>query len=190
VLRRQDLDPAERRRYQTGRPCLDLTHTGGYGEHARWEILHSADDLARALGIVLDAEPPVTTAADLGPAKELRHAVMLLARTRAAGEPQPAEAVATVNRCAADPPLVPRLGDDLSTAWEPGTAAQALSTLARDAIVLFGSPLADRIRICASETCGLLFVDASRPGRRRWCSMEWCGDIQKKRRARGASGGA
>jgi predicted RNA-binding Zn ribbon-like protein len=31
----------------------------------------------------------------------------------------------------------------------------------------------------------LLYVDASRPGRRRWCSMERCGDRAKKRKARG-----
>ena len=29
----------------------------------------------------------------------------------------------------------------------------------------------------------LLLVDASRPGTRRWCSMDWCGDRAKKRAA-------
>ena len=35
--------------------------------------------------------------------------------------------------------------------------------------------------ICAAEDCGLLFVDASRPGQRRWCSMERCGNLAKVR---------
>jgi predicted RNA-binding Zn ribbon-like protein len=64
-----------------------------------------------------------------------------------------------------------------------GNAKQALSTVARDAIELFSSTLADRIRICAADDCGLLYVDTSRPGTRRWCSMEWCGDRAKKRTA-------
>jgi predicted RNA-binding Zn ribbon-like protein len=71
--------------------------------------------------------------------------------------------------------------------WEGGTrlveptAAAALATLARDAVDLFGGRLAARIRVCAAEDCGLLFVDASRPGRRRWCSMERCGNLAKVR---------
>ncbi|KOU68379.1 CGNR zinc finger domain-containing protein [Streptomyces sp. NPDC054949] len=34
---------------------------------------------------------------------------------------------------------------------------------------------ADRIRVCASPTCGLHFHDVSRDGTRRWCSTA-CGD--------------
>lgn len=68
-----------------------------------------------------------------------------------------------------------------------GGTRQALSTLVRDAIDLFSSPLAGRIRTCAAEDCGLLFVDTSRPGWRRWCSMERCGDRAKKHTARATS---
>jgi predicted RNA-binding Zn ribbon-like protein len=55
----------------------------------------------------------------------------------------------------------------------------ALASLARDAIDLLSGPLATRVRECAAEDCALLFVDASRPGRRRWCSMEGCGNRAK-----------
>jgi predicted RNA-binding Zn ribbon-like protein len=55
----------------------------------------------------------------------------------------------------------------------------ALASLARDAIDLLGGPHATRVRECAAEDCALLFVDASRPGRRRWCSMEGCGNRAK-----------
>jgi predicted RNA-binding Zn ribbon-like protein len=60
-----------------------------------------------------------------------------------------------------------------------------LSTLARDAIDLFTGPLSGRIRVCAADDRGLLFVDASRPGRCRWCSMDRCGNLSKVRRYRG-----
>jgi predicted RNA-binding Zn ribbon-like protein len=59
-----------------------------------------------------------------------------------------------------------------------------LSTLARDAIYLFTGPLAERIRVCAADDCGLLFVDQSRPGGRRWCSMQRCGNLAKVRKHR------
>ena len=183
VLERQHLDPAERRRFQTGRPCLDLTHTGGYGEYARWEILHDADDLARYLGLILGIEPPETTAVDMAPAKDLRHALTRLARDHVAGRAQSLDAIEMINRCAAAPPLVPVLGPKGTVTHATATAGQALSSLARDAIDLFGSPLVDRVRICEGEMCELLFVDTSRPGKRRWCSMEWCGDHEKKRAA-------
>ncbi|WP_327121301.1 CGNR zinc finger domain-containing protein [Nocardia sp. NBC_01730] len=41
------------------------------------------------------------------------------------------------------------------------------------------------MRFCAADDCCLLFVDASRPDRRRWCSMDRCGNLGKVRRYRG-----
>lgn len=39
-----------------------------------------------------------------------------------------------------------------------------------------------RLRGCAGEHCGWLFVDRSRNGTRRWCSMRDCGNRAKARR--------
>lgn len=181
--RREDLDPAVRRRFQTGRMCLDLTHTGGEGEVARWEILHKPADAARFLGIIIDTEPPVVKASDMTAVHDLRHALSGLARSRAVGASQPSGVVGLINTAAAEAPLVSQLDEDSFSRLMPGTATQALSTIARDAVDLFSSPLADRIRICAADDCGLLYVDTSRPGTRRWCSMDWCGDRAKKRAA-------
>jgi predicted RNA-binding Zn ribbon-like protein len=69
--------------------------------------------------------------------------------------------------------------------WGPdATGTQLLSAVARDAVDLFGGPHAHRIRECASDDCHLVFVDTSRPGRRRWCSMEHCGNRHKVRALR------
>jgi len=179
----QGLTPAEARRFRSGRICIDLVHTGGEGALARWEILHAEDDVAHWLGRMTGA---ALTAApgDLAATRALRAAVLDAASARAAGHEPPTAAVAAINAAAAEPPLVPRLGDDGRAAPAPGTVAQARSTLARDAIDLLGGPLGHRIRVCAADDCGLLFVDASRPGRRRWCSMEWCGNRAKMRARR------
>ena len=41
-----------------------------------------------------------------------------------------------------------------------------------------------RMRICASDTCSARFYDRSPAGRRRWCSMQPCGNAAKARRHR------
>lgn len=181
--RREALDPAMRRRFRTGRMCLDLTHTGGEGEAAKWEILHAPDDIARFLGIIINTEPPVVHTTDMEAVHDLRGAISGLARSRAAGVAEPRGVVGVINHAAAHPSLVPQLAEDGTSRLRRGDAGQALSTIARDAIDLFSSPLADRVRICAADDCGLLYVDTSRPGTRRWCSMDWCGDRAKKRAA-------
>ena len=39
-----------------------------------------------------------------------------------------------------------------------------------------------RTRICAGTSCGWIFIDRSRGGRRRWCDMATCGNAAKSRR--------
>jgi predicted RNA-binding Zn ribbon-like protein len=182
---RHDLGAAERRRFQTGRACLDFTHTGGEGPFARWEILHGPTDAARYLGIVLGCEPPQTRPSDMDAIRRLRAAITTIARHIAdnASDALPPEAVDVLNEAAAHAPLHISLSVDGKQAVTVGDARAACSSLARDGIDLFASPRRERIRVCEADDCGLLFVDASRPGRRRWCSMDWCGDREKKRRA-------
>jgi predicted RNA-binding Zn ribbon-like protein len=180
--------PADlRRRFCTGRPSLDLVHTGGEGTLARFEIVHDADDLGRLLGVILELPRLPATEADLAAMRRLRAALTRIAYDLAEGcapipiEPPRPTDVATVNAAASSPSLVPALRPEGGTTIVAPTAAAALSTLARDAVGLFGGPLAGRIRVCAAENCGLLLVDTSRPGRRRWCSMEFCGNRAKIR---------
>lgn len=49
------------------------------------------------------------------------------------------------------------------------------------ALLLTGGE-ARRLRRCAGRGCGQLFVDRSRRGNRRWCSMGACGNREKARR--------
>jgi predicted RNA-binding Zn ribbon-like protein len=71
----------------------------------------------------------------------------------------------------------PQLKADATIAWAaPLTVDGVLAAIARDAVDLLAGPLAARIRECAADDCALLFVDASRPGRRRWCATTACGN--------------
>jgi predicted RNA-binding Zn ribbon-like protein len=51
-----------------------------------------------------------------------------------------------------------------------------------DAADLLTSGAWRRLRQCEGETCGWLFPDRSKSGRRRWCSMADCGNREKARR--------
>ncbi len=194
-------------RFDAGAVCLHFAHTGGEGRYAVFETLHEPADLAGWL-----AQPPLAavmtvpaTTRELAAAKTLRQAIWDAAHAQAAHRSLPADAVAAINRAASEvpltpelagasaaaPPLIPRSASvGLTARWAPPVrATQALSTLAREMIELLSGPLAERIRECASDDCPLVFVDTSRPGARRWCAMERCGNRHKLRalRARRAS---
>lgn len=63
-----------------------------------------------------------------------------------------------------------------------------LAPVARAAALLLDTD-AGRIRRCASDACSRWFVDTSKGGRRKWCSMATCGNRAKaaKHRRRRAS---
>jgi len=180
-------------RFDPGALCLELLPTGGPGRLAAYEVLN---DRAALLRWVTDSRLPAALRltvdpADVAAARALRDALWGMASARAhGGDADPAD-VSVVNAAAAAPPLVARIAADGSREWAPGaTAQQMLSTVARDAVDLFTGPYADRVRECGSHDCQLLFADTSRPGRRRWCAMERCGNRNKVRahRARHAEG--
>ncbi|WP_326687457.1 MULTISPECIES: ABATE domain-containing protein [unclassified Streptomyces] len=69
-------------------------------------------------------------------------------------------------------------------------ARAALAVVAVDAVATLGGPGEGVIKSCEQHTCGGLFVDTSRGGRRRWCSMATCGNKVKKANLKAARGGA
>jgi predicted RNA-binding Zn ribbon-like protein len=157
---------------------------------ARFELLHDRTSLASWLGVVLSLNSIDATDNDLAQARELRRAIWGAAHALIAHNPVTDKQRQAINDAAAGEPIVPLLEEDGTvTAHQPVTISQVLSTLARDAIDLFSGPLAARIRVCAAANCGLLFVDQSRPGDRRWCSMQRCGNLAKVRRHRARPGG-
>jgi predicted RNA-binding Zn ribbon-like protein len=177
-------------RFDPGALCLELLTTGGPGAFARHEVLHEPADLVAwaARSRLPDGLDLTVSGAELQRARAVRDALFLLTADRAHGRPLDAGHIEVINAAAEAPPLVTRLAADGTRAWTPGaTGTGLLSTVARDAIDLFTGPYADRVRECGAHDCYLLFVDTSRPGRRRWCAMEHCGNRAKVRahRARG-----
>jgi len=166
-----------------GRLCIDFTQTGGEtGKRAAWERFHQPSDLADWLSeSPLQVQGFQVSPEEFEIALSLREAIWRVAQAIRQSETPLAEDVGTINRVAARPDLPPQLAlDGLKQVWHsPATATAALSTIARDAIDLFSGELRSRIRECANPKCGLIFVDTSRPGERRWCLMKRCGNMAK-----------
>ncbi len=116
---------------------------------------------------------------DLDQAKLLRTAIYEVCRAVVSGAEINAFDLETLNRFAVVPPLRPQVtnnGRTEYTAEDPFSAA--LSTIAEDAINLLSGEFRARIRICSG--CQMVFVDKSRPGKRRWCSSAFgCGNKAK-----------
>lgn len=173
--------------FDPGALCLELLTTGGPGRLARWESLHTPADLAAwADASRLTPTPELDpTPADVTAARRLRDALWRLAAARIDGEPPAAADLTALNAAAAHPPLAPQLTAGGARRWAAGaTGGHLLATVAGDAVALFGGPQRERLRRCSGERCDLLYVDTSRPGNRRWCSMARCGNRHKVRTLR------
>jgi predicted RNA-binding Zn ribbon-like protein len=166
-----------------GRLCIDFTQTGGEtGKRAYWERFHKPSDLGDWLATSpLQLHDIQVNSEEFRMALTLREAIWRVAQAIKQNETPRIVDIDIINRVAATSDLPPQLASDgLKQTWQyPATAAAALSLIARDAIDLFSGELRSRIRECENPNCGLMFVDASRPGKRRWCLMKRCGNMAK-----------
>lgn len=165
-------------RFRGGSCVLDLAATlRARLSPAPLELLVTPADLGRwlvASGMVESL--PAVTPDDLPVAKLLREAIYTLAARK--GGAKIKEARQTLNQIAAGSPALPQFKSD-GTARLTGSASALLVSLAREAVQLFGSDMADLVRKCEAPICALYFVDTSRKGDRRWCSMSACGNKAK-----------
>jgi predicted RNA-binding Zn ribbon-like protein len=185
--------PTPRFRQGAGRPCLDFLRTLRHRGTA--DAVEELPDTEALLAWVRQCGPcaGATGAADAAHARDLREAVHALITAARAGRTPDARDVDEVNSAAAHPVPVPHLAPSGRLTWRADDPVRAtLALVARDALDLVTSPSLTRLRNCAGPTCGALFLDISRPGNRRWCSMGTCGNRAKKETLRGRkdSGGA
>jgi len=72
--------------------------------------------------------------------------------------------------------------------WEHDGAREGMDSvlrpICRAAEALLTSGKLSRLRACAGEGCGWLFLDRSKNRSRQWCTMEDCGNVSKVRRFR------
>ncbi|MFC4116323.1 CGNR zinc finger domain-containing protein [Nonomuraea zeae] len=167
-----------------GRPCLDFAATLGKRHADAFERLPDPAALGRWIAESgLHPEPGEITPLDLAHARTLREAVYRMLTAAMRGVPPGDADVEEVNAAAARPDLAPRLvltpAGPVLERQAGHVAPAALATVARDAVLLAGGPLIQRVKECENPGCSLLFLDDSQARRRRWCSMDRCGNLAK-----------
>jgi len=170
-------------RFRSGRLCLDFISTVGDRDHIGFDRWRDEGDFARwcvASGL-FTREIPVTPD-ELDAARRLREALYRLVTQALAGASANPDDLGLLNAEAGGPPLVPQLtAFGRPRAWSSASPQEALrATVARDAIDLLSGDALKRVRKCADGHCSILFTDNSRPGKRRWCAMNGCGNKVKK----------
>lgn len=175
-----------------GHPVLEFVATLAGRRTEPLERLATPVDLSRWLELAGIAPAPRCTQRTLGQARRLREALYRLVVGAREGRPPAISDLELVNAWARGPTLAPQLDASLGVELVgPDPCRAALTQLARAGIELVSGSQLERIRNCANPTCSLMFIDHSRPGRRRWCSMERCGNRAKtagyRRRHKAAS---
>lgn len=161
-----------------GRLSLDLTWTLRYRRVAPSEMLERPSDLRRWIALAI---APVRGPIDDGALEAtiaLRESVFRAAMDTIDGRPLRRRDRARINDWAARPGpyrILTAAGDSVRALRPAAEVESALAAIATDAVDLL-APRDGRIRRCEGPECALLFHDASRPGRRRWCSTERCGN--------------
>ena len=124
----------------------------------------------------------------LAAAIRLRSTLRILFAANAQHGSPPTEAVESLNSMLAKLPLRLRSdGEDGGFEWDWTGDGESLEAVLWPVIWDAATLLRDhdalrRVKSCAGDRCGWLFLDTSRRGNRRWCDMADCGNRAKVRR--------
>jgi predicted RNA-binding Zn ribbon-like protein len=171
-----------------GRLCLDFVRTLRY--RGRPDVEEELATVARLtewvalLGPCQPGESSDATGVSIDAARRLREAVyaLLVASTGPEGTRScPARPRRLINEWGARQVPAPALRPDGRVDhYAADPVAATLSLVARDVLDLVSGGDLERLRRCANPDCNIFFLDTSRPGSRRWCSMTTCGNQAKK----------
>ncbi len=169
--------------------CLEFANTRYWrGQEEPTETMNTPEDLVAwtaANGGPRIARPPARREFDH--AIEVRELIHRLFDQHAQQKSPTARDVEALNAALAEAPARTTLRRERgSYVWDvdmkSGTALALLAPVLWTAGDLLAGSRLDRVRRCANPECGWLFLDDSRAGRRRWCSMQSCGNRAKAKR--------
>jgi len=169
-------------RFDTGSLSLNFAATVRHrGAHPR-NLLPVPDALQKWFHLAGLAAPAVSPK-DHKEALQIREAIHDAVRSVVLNAKPKKTDIERINRAAEFPTAVPRLhvtADGIK--WKTKHPVKAgLAVIARDVITLMGGADRDRLKMCDSDRCQMLFVDHSPANRRRWCAMSICGNREKIR---------
>lgn len=181
-------------RFDAGSVSLNFVATVRHRGLQPRDLLPSPEALSRWLAMAGLARTPLhCSAEDHREALVLREAVHDTISTVILCRVPADEDIDRINRAARFPILVPQLGRGADgVSWDaPDLEKACLGIIARDAIALVGEGRRERLKLCSSASCRMIYLDTSPGNRRRWCAMALCGNRTKvaehRRRRRDAA---
>ncbi|MGJ8645905.1 MAG: CGNR zinc finger domain-containing protein [Marinomonas colpomeniae] len=163
---------------------MDLINTQFECHGETVDLLASFDDVhqwATEAGITLENRHDD---ADIKSVWLLREAIKTLMTNRIDQQALSKEAIGVVNKHLCHAPMQKQLqvidkDISLQPLHQQLTLDQLLGKIANEAAELLTSPQNQQIKSCSNNKCILMFLDTSRGKKRRWCSMERCGNRAK-----------
>jgi predicted RNA-binding Zn ribbon-like protein len=175
-----------------GHVSLDFVNTAeGRGQPGVGEALRTAADLSRwgerrgviAAGVIAGAGE-----GELAAAIEARELLYRLFLDRAGGHRAQPTDLAALDGLASSAYLAAQLdqADDgrLGWSWDRSQLATVRHVAVTAALDLLSQSQAGRLKQCPGDDCGWFFIDTTKRGNRRWCSMSECGQDAKTARRR------
>ena len=126
--------------------------------------------------------------AELAAAIEARELLYELFLCRARGRPAADADRARLSRLASEAYQAASLDEEadgrLGWRWDPSRLASVRHVAIATAVELLSQSPTARLRQCPGDHCGWFFLDTTKRGNRRWCSMSECGQEAKTLRRR------
>lgn len=178
-----------------GHVALDFVNTAeARGRAEAEDVLRTPADLMRwgeRYGVLSgggQSELGSSAEAELRKAVEARELLYNLFVSRAHGG-RPAESdltrlarlAATAYRAGA---LARRAGGRITWSWTRNELSSVRHVAVTAAVDLLAGDQVQRLKQCPADQCGRFFIDMTKRGNRRWCSMSECGQEAKTTRRR------
>lgn len=187
------MQPLAQLPFIAGHPALDLVNTAEERGHPQsQDVLRSPADLrlwGRRYGLIGASTAPDENAdGEFESAIAARELLYTLLLARVHRRPYPPDPLARLGQLAGDAyqaaRLKPRLDGSVSWSWSRSELATIRHVAVTSAVELLRTEPTPRLKQCPGDHCGWFFIDTTKRGNRRWCSMNECGQDAKNRKRR------
>jgi predicted RNA-binding Zn ribbon-like protein len=178
--------------FVAGHVALDFVNTAEERGHLdAGDSLRTVDDLrlwGQRRGVLTSGAGGDAGPAELAAALEARELLYELFLCRVRGRRVPDADRSRLSRLASEAFQAASLDEEadgrLGWRWDPSRLASVRHVAIAAAVELLSQSPTARLRQCPGDHCGWFFLDTTKRGNRRWCSMSECGQEAKTIRRR------
>ena len=181
--------------FVAGNPALDFVNTAEERGHPlAGDVLTTPADLLRwgqRYGMITAAATSQDSDRELLSAIHARELLYGLWTDRTRDTTSSPASLAQLSELAADAYRAARLinhDGHLSWQWDNTNLTTVRHVAVTSAVDLLTYANTDRLKQCPGDHCGWFFLDSTKRGNRRWCSMNDCGQIAKNANRRRTTG--